>query len=79
MEKPKVFAKEPVGVEVEAGKKYAWCTCGLSDTQPWCNGNHRGTEFTPLKFVAEESKTVYMCQCKATGNPGFCDGSHKQL
>lgn len=79
MDLPKVAAKNPIPVELEEGKTYAWCTCGLSDKQPWCNGAHRGTEFVPQKFVAEETKTAYMCQCKATKNPGFCDGAHKAL
>lgn len=79
MDLPKVYAKNPVAVELEAGKTYAYCTCGLSDKQPFCNGAHRGTEFVPMKFVAEETKTAYMCQCKHTSNPGFCDGSHKSL
>lgn len=79
MDLPKVAAKVPVKVELEKGKKYAWCTCGLSDKQPYCNGAHKGTEFRPLVFVAEETKTAHLCQCKATKNPGFCDGAHKAL
>ncbi len=79
MDLPKVAAKVPVRVELEKGKKYAWCTCGLSDKQPFCNGAHKGTDFRPLVFEAEETKTVGLCQCKATKNPGFCDGSHKAL
>lgn len=79
MDKPKVAAKVPVPVELEEGKKYAWCTCGESDNQPWCNGAHKGSSFTPKVFIAEETKTAYMCQCKATANPGFCDGAHKKL
>ena len=79
MDLPKVAAKVPVKVELEEGKKYAWCTCGLSDQQPYCNGAHKGTEFRPMVFVAEETKTAHLCQCKATKNPGFCDGSHKGL
>lgn len=79
MDLPKIAAKNPIPVELEAGKTYAYCTCGLSDKQPFCNGAHRGTEFVPKKFVAEETKTAYMCQCKHTSNPGFCDGSHKSL
>ncbi len=79
MELPKVYAKQPTPVNLEAGKSYAYCTCGLSDNQPFCNGSHKGTDFAPKVFVAEESKTAYMCQCKQTGNPGFCDGSHKKL
>lgn len=79
MSKPKIAAKEPVKVELEAGKNYAWCSCGESTNQPWCDGSHKGTGFTPNVFKCEESKTAWMCQCKATGNPGFCDGSHKAL
>lgn len=79
MDLPKVAAPNPIPVDLEAGKTYAWCTCGLSENQPFCNGSHKGTDFAPKVFVAEESKTAYMCQCKQTGNPGFCDGSHKGL
>ena len=79
MDKPKVAGTSPIPVELEAGKTYAWCTCGESASQPFCDGSHKGTSFTPLKFVAEETKTRGMCTCKATKNPGFCDGSHKSL
>jgi len=79
MDLPKVAAKNPIPAELEKGKTYAWCSCGLSENQPWCNGAHKGTDFKPLVFVAEETKTAYMCQCKLTKNPGFCDGSHKSL
>lgn len=77
--KPTVADTTPIRVELEAGKTYAYCTCGLSDKQPFCNGAHKGSDFSPKIFKAEESKTVSMCRCKQTGNPGFCDGSHKQL
>ena len=30
MANPKVAGTTPIRVEVEAGKKYAWCTCGES-------------------------------------------------
>lgn len=77
--KAKVAAKEPIPVELEAGKTYAWCTCGSSSQQPFCDGSHKGGDFTPLVFKADETKTAYMCQCKQTNNPGFCDGAHKNL
>jgi len=79
MDLPKVAAKTPIRVEVEEGKKYAWCTCGLSDKQPFCNGAHKGTEFRPTVFTAEESKTISFCQCKASKNGYRCDGTHKSL
>ena len=62
--------------ELEKGKTYAWCSCGKSDTQPWCNGAHQGSEFKPHIFIAEESKPAPICMCKKTKNPPYCDGSH---
>lgn len=79
MDQPKIAAKNPIPVELEAGKTYAWCACGASSNQPFCDGSHKGTSFSPRVFQAEETKTAYMCQCKHTKNPGFCDGSHKAL
>jgi CDGSH-type Zn-finger protein len=66
-------------VEVEAGKSYFWCACGESAKQPFCDGSHKGSSFTPVKFEATESKTVHFCGCKHTANPVFCDGSHAKL
>ena len=79
MAEPTIAAKQPIPVELEAGKPYFWCTCGESTNQPFCDGSHKGGEFTPQKITVEESKTYYMCQCKHTANPGFCDGKHKNL
>lgn len=79
MTDPKIAAREPVKVTLEAGKTYAWCRCGLSKTQPYCDGAHRGTGLAPLVFTAEESKEAWLCQCKATGRAPFCDGAHKKL
>jgi len=79
MDKPKIAACFPKQVEIEAGKKYAYCTCGLSESQPFCDGKHKGTEFAPMVFEAETTETVYYCQCKHTGSAPKCDGSHKNL
>ena len=38
----------PIAVEVEKEKSYYWCSCGQSKKQPFCDGSHKGTEFTPL-------------------------------
>ena len=67
----------PIGIEVEAGKSYWWCSCGQSKSQPFCDGSHKGSEFTPVKFDAIEAKQLYFCACKATANQPLCDGSHK--
>ena len=79
MEKPTVAGKTPLPVQLEAGKTYAWCSCGESANQPFCDGSHKGSAFAPKVFVAEETKTAYLCNCKQTSKPAFCDGSHKNL
>ena len=68
----------PLAVELEEGKKYAWCTCGLSNKQPLCDGSHKGRGMSPHVFVAEKSETKHLCCCKETKNGPFCDGSHKE-
>ena len=76
---PVVAAREPIKTELAAGETYHWCRCGLSKTQPFCDGSHAGTGITPLAFTAETSETASLCQCKATANAPFCDGSHARL
>jgi glutamate synthase domain-containing protein 2 len=79
MAKPKIAAAEPKAVELKAGEEYYWCACGRSASQPFCDGSHQGTEFTPHAFRPEETGTAYLCQCKRTSSPPYCDGSHTQL
>jgi glutamate synthase domain-containing protein 2/CDGSH-type Zn-finger protein len=78
MSKPVVADNRPKRVTLEKGKEYYVCACGLSKDQPWCDGSHAGTDFTPWRLQAEDDE-AYLCMCKHTGNPPFCDGSHKQL
>jgi len=66
-------------VTVEAGKTYFWCACGRSKNQPFCDGSHKVTEFTPVAWAATESGDKFFCACKHTGNKPFCDGTHKTL
>ena len=86
---PKVAHNQPIMVKVEPGKIYAWCTCGLSDKQPFCDGKHKTLAyeengetimpFKSLKVEFTEEKEVWFCQCKQTKNAPFCDGSHNML
>ena len=78
MAEPVIADTKPVVMELEAGTYY-WCTCGQSTNQPFRNGAHQGTEFTPLAFTLEEKKQVALCACKYTQNAPFCDGSHTKL
>jgi CDGSH-type Zn-finger protein len=79
MEKPVVAQASPFVVTVEAGKVYAWCACGRSAKQPFCDGSHKGSGFQPMSFKAETSGPVYFCGCKHSKNRPLCDGSHKKL
>lgn len=79
MSKPQIAAKSPFAVEVEQGKDYYWCACGLSKSQPFCDGSHKGSEFVPTKFTAKESQAVYFCGCKQSKSGALCDGAHKGL
>jgi len=79
MENAKVAGKTPIMVELSSGKNYAWCACGRSSNQPWCDGSHRVSSFSPKVFVAKETEQRAMCMCKQTKNPPFCDGSHMHL
>jgi CDGSH-type Zn-finger protein len=65
----------PYAVDVEEGKTYRWCRCGLSKSQPWCDGKHAGSGLEPIEFVAALSATFYMCGCKKSDNPPYCFGN----
>jgi len=70
---------KPVKITLDKGKKYYFCMCGLSSKQPFCDGSHKGSDFTPMAFQSDESKDYYLRQCKHSGNKPYCDGSHKQF
>ena len=79
MEKlPKIAQKSPYIIDEKAGKK-AFCTCGLSSKNPYCDGSHKGTGFSPKIIELEEDKKIAWCGCKHSGKGAFCDGSHKNL
>ena len=79
MSEPVVVQAEPYETELVAGEKYFWCACGLSATQPFCDGAHKVTDIRPIMFTAEESEIAWLCGCKRTGSQPHCDGTHNAL
>jgi glutamate synthase domain-containing protein 2/CDGSH-type Zn-finger protein len=76
---PIIAGKSPFKVTLEKGKNYFWCQCGMSKSQPFCDGSHAGTDIGPLKFTADKDGDAAMCLCKSTANGPFCDGTHAGL
>ena len=74
-----VAQTSPFETELVAGKTYAWCACGRSSKQPFCDGTHKETEIRPIIFTAEKSETAWLCGCKRTGSEPRCDGTHNAL
>ena len=78
MPDPKIPQKAPYVCDEKAGRR-AWCTCGESANQPYCDGSHKAAgEFSPMIVDLEEDKRVAWCGCKHTKTPPYCDGSHKE-
>ncbi len=78
MEKPVIAQKSPFIFKLEPGT-YWWCACGMSKDQPFCDGSHKGSNFTPQKLVLEKAEQIALCGCKMTNSQPRCDGTHRSL
>jgi CDGSH-type Zn-finger protein len=74
-QEPICSQNKPYVIEESPGKR-AWCACGRTKTQPFCDGSHVGTGLSPVIVKIEEKKHVAWCGCRKSGNKPFCDGSH---
>jgi CDGSH iron-sulfur domain-containing protein 3 len=78
---PVVASKTPFRVELLAGYRYAFCACGLSQYQPFCDGSHTSSKagIKPVIWTQETDQTAQLCGCKRSKNVPFCDASHRNL
>lgn len=79
MDKPNIAGEGPVEIELEKDKTYFFCTCGLSSTQPFCDGSHKGTSFKSFAFTPDKDGKAWLCMCKHTAKQPFCDGTHNKV
>ncbi|MCU7852754.1 MAG: CDGSH iron-sulfur domain-containing protein [Candidatus Thiodiazotropha sp. (ex Monitilora ramsayi)] len=77
--KPTIADTKPIGVELQQGEEYYWCACGQSQNQPFCDGSHRGSDFTPQPFKVSETGEAWLCMCKHSKTSPYCDGTHAKL
>ena len=59
MAKGETAGETPIGIDVVEGKSYYWCSCGKSLNQPMCDGSHKGTNFKPIPYKADQSKNYF--------------------
>lgn len=78
MDQPIITQKMPYVQTLTPGK-YAWCSCGKSQKNPFCDGSHKVTNLKPVVFEITEEKKVALCGCKHTNSKPFCDGTHRNL
>ena len=78
MTEPDIAQRAPFVLPCQAGT-YAWCACGRSKNQPYCDGSHKGTGLSPIVEQLAEARTVAWCGCKHSKTKPFCDGTHKTL
>ena len=79
MNNPVIADNKPMSVELRAGQEYHFCTCGRSKGQPFCDGSHVGTGFTPQSFTADSDGDAWLCRCKHSAKAPYCDGTHKRF
>jgi CDGSH-type Zn-finger protein len=78
-DEPVIAHRKPYLLDLAPGE-YFWCACGRSLTQPFCDGSHKGTSFTPIKFtVTPRTGTLWLCGCKHSKTKPHCDGAHNKL
>jgi CDGSH iron-sulfur domain-containing protein 3 len=79
MSERKIAQRAPYAVDVVEGKTYFWCACGHSANQPFCDGSHKVTSFTPVAYKADKTGKAFFCGCKHTHSQPLCDGTHQTV
>ena len=84
---PEGAAAPPSSRAITLGAPYTYCSCGHSQTDPFCDATCASAPLAPLHqahpplaFTCTKRQTfVLLCGCKRTKAPPFCDGGHSKL
>ena len=60
--------------EVEEGKKYFWCACGLSKKQPFGDGRTKQLDFQPFPTLLLKQESLFLWLQAQLKKP-LCDGT----
>lgn len=65
-------------IREEKAGKIAYCVCGESEKDPYCDGSHarKNTGKTPIIKEFTEDKKFAWCMCKRSEIMPACNGSH---
>lgn len=75
---PHIAGLKSIKQELEPGI-YAYCTCGWSSSQPFCDSSCNGTHWKPLILDIAERQKISFCTCKHSLKGYICDGTHKRI
>lgn len=69
-----------VRITVSKDKNYYWCSCGLSEPKPFCDGSHKDDEKGRklIHYMSTQDRFINFCTRKKTNHPLICDGSHNK-
>ncbi len=61
--------------------RVAWCACGESEKQPYCDGSHarKNTGMRPIVVEVTEERQIAWCGCKQSKNKPYCEGTQRTL
>ncbi|MCP5018779.1 MAG: CDGSH iron-sulfur domain-containing protein [Ketobacter sp.] len=77
---PRVASALPFPTPIKKGQDLWWCSCGLSARQPFCDGSHKDTGFSPVRVNSSKDQIYFFCGCKHSSTGPLCDGrSHQQF
>jgi len=61
----------PIPIKVKGNKVYFWCACGKSANQPFCDGSHKNTNFSPIKLESLKNEEIYFWRKKFNSHYRF--------